>query len=386
MSKLFANVLMEEQKVDLEALREVITNLGVKARYTKYNKSFHFTCLNMFFYIKSEGKEIEKEDFVVYEPDLTKMINFDVLLTEDSKKDLSSDSRFIKDVEKNNTELAINYYWNISFIQRFFTLTKNTLKEIKKKRHLWKLGREKSPYYALSAIPANRHGGRPFGSKTKLSDEEHERLLDNLSRYDVIVKKYVEKGIMERFVDMHKDLHKLPKNELPELLRRPFMDATKGIEYYYFALRYEYKREIGIPDIKINPGAEDIFEKSKKYKFPFKYTGLNLDELIDTYDNWTRKCVRDDNKETFVNYHKKISVKNDLPRYLAFTKRGNNVIELLWDIMCCDFYGIALDNKDAVRVLYYQCTANNPIFKKYSHLIPERYVEYKKRHEKKSEN
>lgn len=379
MSKLFANTLIKEQNLDLEQLREAILSVPVRIRYTDYNKSYHITSLNTYFYIKSSGQEVEQEDFAVFEPDLLKMVSFDELLTDDSKKDLGQDTRFIKEVEKDGTELAINHYWNISFIQRFFTLTKLTLKKVKKQRHLWKLGREKSPWIALTPIPANRHGGRPFGSKTKLTDEEHERLLGNLERYDSIVKKYIEKGIIDRFVELHKDLRKLPAEELPEALNKRFMKSEEGIRYYYFALRYEYKVSIGVPEGIINPCAEDIAEKAKKYDFPFKYKGMNLDELVENYDFWTTMCVKHEDKATFLANHRRIGFKLDLPQQFRFVRKGDKVIELLYEIMCSDYYDTELDDPDAVRTLYYYSTANNPIFKKYYYLVPKRYIEYKQK-------
>lgn len=390
MSKLFANVFMKEHKYNVEEVRKAITSLPVKIRYTNYNKSFHISCFNVYHFVSSEQKEIESEEFIVFEPDLLKMINFDVLLTDTTRKELSEASQFVKDVEKHNTDLAINHYWNISFIQRFFTLTKNTVKEIKKQRHLWKLGREKSPYYILSAIPANRHGGRPIGSTNCLSDEEHERLLYNLKVYDSVAKKCVQTDNFDKFLDFHKELRKLPKQELPDLLKRKFINTKKGILWYFYALRYEFKIKEGVPPYVINPGLDELAERAQELDFPFLYInqGKNIEEIVADYDRLARRCVEENDLERFVNLHLTIRNYSRAPKRFDFINKGGRpIIELLFYIMKSDYLNIDLCDEDAVRALRYYCIVENPIFSKYIHLLfPDTRIEVEKIKEENRKN
>ena len=265
MSKLYAVAYMREHGMDVEKFREAMSSIPAKIRILKRSHAYVIRCLSVYYYIK--GQIIQEEEFTISEKNLYRLISADVRWTAEDQRDLMSDSRFIKEVEKE--DLPINHYWNVCFLQRFFTLNSNTLKKVRTQYHLKELGRAESSWFQMMPKPANRHGGRPEGSKTKIPEEDHEILLDNLSRYNQIVKRYVEHGCEDKFVYMHKQLRKLPNAELPGILKMPFMQSEIRIRWYYYSLRYRYKVSIGVPKEIIDPGYGELKERAVKYGYPF---------------------------------------------------------------------------------------------------------------------
>ncbi len=265
MSKLYANTYIKERELDIDSFRRAMASIPTKIRYLKRSHAYVIRCLNTYYYIKLQ--RVELEEFTVSEQNIYRLLDADDRWTSDMKFNLSVDSRFIKDAEIG--ELAINHYWNICFLQRFFTLNTNTLKKVRTQYHLKELGRAESSWLQMTPKPANKHGGRPAGSKTQLPEEDHKILLENLSRYDQIAKHYVEHGCEDKFVYMHKNLKKLPNEELPDILKMPFMESEIRIRWYYYSLRYKYKVSIGVPKEIINPGYDELSARAAKYGFPW---------------------------------------------------------------------------------------------------------------------
>ena len=369
MSKLYANAYVKERNLNVEDIRGDIASIPPKVKYLKTTDEFRIFCLNMFFYFKSNQSRKESETFVVAGKDLFKLLTMDVRWMDEERKELLLYPSEISTVELNDTDLGFNQYLSICFLQKFFTFNKNTMKKIRTQCHLKELKRTESPWFELSQIPANRHGGRPAGSKTQLPDEEHEILLYNLSRYDLLAKKYVEHGSEDKFVYMHQQLKKLPKEELPELLQMPFMNSERRIRWYYYSLRFKYKLSIGVPEHVIDPGRNELCEKSKLYGFPFEYEGEDLKALIDNYDELSEKFVESGDYEGFLEFHKKIGKCSSLPNHLKFAKKGDDVIQALYNIMIhkrdsIPFYN-DIEDSYTVQILRRYCKAKNPVFLKY---------------------
>ena len=270
MSKLYANAYLKKAEIELNWLREQSQKFPPEIRYVKRSQSYKIRCLDFYKFFKSDQTVLELAEQTVQEKDLFFMFSVDAKFGEEEKKDLSSDLTFIKDIEYKATDLGINEYTNICFVQRFYALTPYVLKLVRRKHHVYLLHKTDTAWTPINLIPYGKHGGRPVGSKTKLSEEEHERLIDNLARYDSIVNHYVSKGIEDRFVDYLLDLSHLPEEELPDLLKMPFIKNRNGRKWYFYALRYAYKRQNGVPKEKINPNEEQLLKMSQKYEFPFE--------------------------------------------------------------------------------------------------------------------
>ena len=272
MSKLFATAYIKDNNLDKNRVRSDMAKVIAQIRYVDSKNAYRIRCLNMFFYLKNGI--IEEENIVIPEEDMYRLIKSDNHLSTEQKKELlagsyldSNDSfLLIKDIEKG--DLPINYYYDVCFMQKFYTLTVETLKKIKTEHHRYLLGRSNLPWLQLNQIAVNKHGGRPAGSGNKLPPEEHERILDNLSRWDAICHKYVSKGIEERFVECLFEIGKLPLEELPSCLRKPFLKNKNQIRWYYYALRFNYKLSIGVPEESIKPGRKEIGEKIAAYGLP----------------------------------------------------------------------------------------------------------------------
>ena len=269
MSKLYTRAFMWAKNLDKDEVREAELSIPVKVRHLRKTKEYHFQCLDILSWLMSEPHEMERFDFKVKEEDINRFFRIDVFLKDVKVEE--TDYKYVKKLELEGLEdFYDDQYMNLCFIQQFYYLSKDILKEIKRRAHVWALGKAKSPWYSLTAIPINKHGGRPIGgggfSECSLKRSDKELMLENLKRYDEIIKKYAKSDVsIEKFVYMHKELAKLG-NLLPEWLQKPFMKKEEGIRWYWHAIRYEYKKANGLT---LEPSAEEIRKYQRRYGFPF---------------------------------------------------------------------------------------------------------------------
>ena len=267
MSKLFANSFMWMKGLDKDLVREAELSIPVKIRYLRFTKEYHFQGLDILTWLQTA--ETEVADFKIKETEISQFLKMDLFYNDVSVEE--TDYRTLQRAETVGLEdFYDDVYLNLCFIQRFYYLSKAILKEAKRQAHIWALGRAKSPWFMLTAIPVNKHGGRPIGGggfgDCYLKREEQEILLDNLERYDSIIGKYAKtETSLLKFIYMHKELAKLG-NKLPEWMQKPFMKREEGLTWYWHAVRYAYKKANGL---ELKPTAEEIKAYQKKYGFPF---------------------------------------------------------------------------------------------------------------------
>lgn len=269
MSKLYAKAFIWAKSLEKSEIREAEQAIPAKVRYLRKTKEFHFQCLDALTWLMSDPREQEIINFKIKEEYISRFFRFDVFLKETVIEE--TDYREVKKQEMTGIDdFYDDQYVSLCFLQNFYYLSKDIVKEIKRRAHVWALGKTKSPWYSLSMIPLNKHGGRPFKgmdfSHCYLTKEDRERLLDNLDRYDSIIKKCAASDVsLERFVYMHKEFAKLG-NLLPEWMKRPFMKREEGLKWYWHAVRYSYKKANGLI---LEPSAEEIRKYQKRYGFPF---------------------------------------------------------------------------------------------------------------------
>ena len=269
MSKLFGKRYLEmHQDIDVEELKKAEFEIPVRIRYVKGKKKFHIKCLDVPVYLYNRA--VEQADFMIDEEFLLSRRFFciDKGFGDDAIFDSLTHYAYIQETEIGNAEIYDDEYYNICFFQLFYYFTPTIVREIVKAAHLNRLGRKPTAWIELTRYTYEKHGGRPAGSGNQLSPEEHERILDNLSRWDGICQKYISKGIEDRFVECLFEFGKLPLEELPSCLRRPFLKNKYHIRWYYYALRFNYKLSIGVPEESIKPGRKKIRGKIVTYGLP----------------------------------------------------------------------------------------------------------------------
>lgn len=263
MSKLFVDRYLEcYPTLDIEKIKELEFRFPTKIRYVSKTHEFHIKCFDMFGYLKY-GDEVQA-DFKVDEQAFLGQQLFKI-----DKKSISFDERerdlphtMIRDIEKG--DLYDDEYLNICFFQKFYYFSPQIVRQIIKLAHLNRLHRVPSAWMTLTQYTYEKHGGRKPGSRNRISEEDREILLDNLSRYDAIVKKYAESDVsLDKFIYMHQQLAKLSNDDLPDKLQRKFMKTKTGLYWYWRSLRYIYAEE------KDENTLKEIIENQKKYDFPF---------------------------------------------------------------------------------------------------------------------
>lgn len=269
MSKLYAKSYMWTKGIDKDDVREFELSFPVKVRYLKKTKEYHFQCLDVIQWLISGQRAKETCDFRIKEEIISRFFSVDKLILEKRIEEI--DYKAVKAMEIGDLDdFYDDQYLNLCFIQYHYYLSKEILKDIKRRAHIWALGRVESPWFALTAIPINKHGGRPIGGggfgDPYISLEEQARLLENLEMYDKIISKYIKSDVsLLKFIDMHKQLSKLG-NRLPEWMQKPFMKREEGLTWYWHALRYNYKKENGL---ELKPTEDEIRQMQLKYGFPW---------------------------------------------------------------------------------------------------------------------
>ena len=246
MSRLFAEYLMNTKDINKDEIAEVFQQTIIEARYFRHTKMFEFKVLDFYGYVSDPSVPFFY-NVKIEEADLLRMITIDNY-SEDEKNELYY-HKMLTEVEQQN--LDDNVFWDLSILQYFFHISKQTLVEIKRQQHLYKLYRTKNPKYELKVRQLHSNGGRPLNSLTQMTDTD----LQNIENAEVIIENCVAHDWYYEFMDLYRVLIRFKKTEL----------TLTGAKWKFYILRYKYKLEQGFKD-RNEQYEKELIIRNNKYK------------------------------------------------------------------------------------------------------------------------
>lgn len=228
---------MENKELKETDLMSAVVFVSPSIRYFKTSGEFEIKVMDVYEYLMS-GESVPVV-VKISEEDLLRMIRVDEALDEEEKNEFYYHQLFAL---KEQVDLDDDTFRGISLVQYFYHLSERTLVLAKRMQHLRKLNKTETAWVELKKRMIHSKGGRPKGSKNKVSIEEAERLEDLKKNFEVICAKCVERDWWKEYEELYKDL-KLP-------------DAKKkyAVERYLWKLKNGYCQK----DTKFE-------EKMKKY-------------------------------------------------------------------------------------------------------------------------
>ena len=249
MSKLFATYLMKDyfgNETNPDTVSEIFKQAKITARYFKHTKKYEFKVLDFYSYINNPNEPFFY-NIKIEEPDLLRMLAVDNY-SEDEKNELYYHKLLTK---YEQCELDDNIFWDLSILQYFFHISKQTLVEIKRQLHLYNLYKVSVPTYNLKQRQLHSKGGRKLGSLSSITDVD----LQNIENAERIIQNCVAHDYYQEFMDLHRTLIKFKRIDL----------NLTGAKWKFCILRYKWKLENGYT-IKNSEYEKELTEKNNKYK------------------------------------------------------------------------------------------------------------------------
>ena len=174
--------------------------------YIKWNKgNKEFVVLVPDMYELTKNKDLVPVQVYINEVDLWRMINAD-----------RGGVEFKFAEEQQN--LDDDTYLGVSFVQYFYYLSINTLKQAKR---AWKLANYPERVYLKRRVA---RGGRPVGAKTEISAEEKERIAEVYNNRVLIMENCYKHDWAEEYVELLRDVAAYTGEE--------FMGRRKALELF----------------------------------------------------------------------------------------------------------------------------------------------------------
>lgn len=245
MSKLFAEYLMNTKEIDRDVLSSVFDNAFVFGRYFKCKKVYEFRVLDFYGYANDPFSPFFY-NVKIEEGDLLRMLAVDTY-SEDEKNELYY-HRLLTEVEQQ--DLDDDVYYGISILQYFFHISKQTLTEIKRQKHLYDLYKVDSSKYMLKKRVLHSNGGRKLGSISTITDVD----IQNMENAEAIIENCVAHDWYNEFMDLHRVLLRFRKTEL----------TLTGAKWKFYILRYKWKIDNHYKE-RDKEYEKKLIEKNKEY-------------------------------------------------------------------------------------------------------------------------
>lgn len=252
MSRLFAEFLMKTNGIEPDELSTVFRSVSITGRYFKTKKVYEFKVLDFYSYL-SDRTEPFFYKVKIDEADLVRMLKIDSY-SEDEKNELYYHKLLGSSLSGEGLEqkdLDDDVFWGISILQYFFHISMQTIVEIKRQQHLYKLYKVSDPNYLLKPRVLHSNGGRKLGSLSAMTDTD----LQNIENAESIIRSCVEHDWYYEFMDLYRVLLRFRKTEL----------SLTGAKWKFYILRYKWK----VDNLFISRDLEyekTLIEKNNKYK------------------------------------------------------------------------------------------------------------------------
>ena len=223
MSKLFAKYLINENELNVDSLSSIYPE--VQASYLSSKGMIQFKCMDIYDYISCGW--VSPLTVCISEEDLLRMLKIDTYSEEEQNEFYYH--KMFDEYEK--CELDDDVYWNVSMLQYLFHISKQTIRDIKKEKHLYKLRRSEKSFIWLKKRQLHSKGGRPKGAVTELTEADRQ----NIELREVIILNCVKKDYFLDFLDLHRLLVRAGLCKL----------SVTGIKWKFYILRYQFKLQNG---------------------------------------------------------------------------------------------------------------------------------------------